>query len=117
MYQSQRIAPRWSTPDAAIREVIERPPLRMRSPSLDGIRATPESREEAMHAHTKVHAVLGQLSAEEREVLVRYAFRQSYRQIAEAMGFSDWKARQIHKRCWEPFKERLTKLGLVVLRD
>lgn len=105
---------RWSTPDAAIREVYERPIQRARAIDHAAPRTgSPESAAEALHAQTQVLAVLAQYSREERAVLVGWAFGMSYRSMARAMGCSDWRVRQMHKRVWSQVRDRLVSLGLV----
>lgn len=107
-------APRWHTPDAAIRETYERPALRARAIDYEAPRTgTPESAQAAIEAQTQVLAILAQYTEEERQVVIRYAFGMSYRAIGKAMGFSDWKARQIHRTIWGPVRDRMVDLGLV----
>lgn len=108
------MSPRWETPDAAIREVRERPFLRARAIDYASPRTgTAESAAEVVHAHTQVWAVLGEYSEEEQAILEGYAFGLSYRAMARKLRCSDWKVRQIHKACWPEVRDRLVSLGLV----
>lgn len=106
--------PRWPTPDAAIRDVVLRPPQRARGVSLDSPRTgSYHAAVEAEEAYAQVVALLSRHTDDEQDILKAYALGFSYRAIASEKRWSYWRVWRTHHRAWGEFKDALEDAGLI----
>lgn len=111
--------PRWSTPDAAVQEAVRSSPLRAQGINYARVPTTGDGAAVALDAISRVLAVLGTFDEREQFVLIAWADRLSYREmarVAEGLDLPRLSAttcRRIRDAAWPVLRDRLVARGLV----
>jgi len=103
------------SPDAAIRSVA-RNPLDVRAIDMEHVGAGssgPWQMQARIDRDLKVRAALGRFDADDRAILVRYAWGQSYADIARALRMRKGSCILRHRQARRALIDRLVKLGLL----
>jgi hypothetical protein len=100
---------RWKTPDDAIREATAQSPLRCRgiNPAAEFSGGGGFGLAELVHEHTTVLAIVGSFTREEQILLIYYAHRFSYAEIAKALTMRKATAIARHRAAREELARRL----------
>lgn len=110
---------RWRTVDDAIREAAERSPLRAQGIDNARVPTTSDGAAVAVDAYSRVVAILGRFDARTQLVLIGWAMKMGYEQIAREgarLGIPHSSRRtlkRIHRPAWEQVRSRLLELDLI----